>query len=218
MWSPERGLCRSKTWRTALLIAAAGLAATAGCTVQPLYSAAPAAVNGGTTASIGADLSTVAIKPVGERVGQEVRNQLIFLFGGGKGQPAAPRYSLDLVVSSYSEATANIQVNRENEPTAAILTVIARYRLTDTQGNPFSNGKRQFVASYDVPRQEFAALRAKRDAENRAAREVAELIRLAIAQDLARGPQLPEQADTRSGKKALFSLDCEDACSPSQTN
>jgi LPS-assembly lipoprotein len=51
-----------------------------------------------------------------------------------------------------------------------------------------ASGTRQFVSSYDVPRQEFAALRAKRDAENRAARELAELIRLAVAQDLTRLP------------------------------
>jgi LPS-assembly lipoprotein len=51
-----------------------------------------------------------------------------------------------------------------------------------------SNGDRQFSASYDVPRQEFAAVRAQRDAENRAARELAELLRLAIAQDLSRAP------------------------------
>jgi len=219
MWSPERGLRarRGMARRAALLIAAAGLAATTGCTVQPLYSAAPAPANGTATSSIGSDLSTIAIKPVGERVGQEVRNHLIFLFGGGQGQPATPRYSLALVVSSYSEATANIQVNRENEPTAAILTVNASYELTDAQGKTFSGGTRQFVSSYDVPTQEFAVLRAKRDAENRAAREVAELIRLAVAQDLARGPQPPAEA-TSSERKSLFSLNCGDSCSPSQPN
>lgn len=216
---PERGRCgrRGMAWSVALLAAAGALVASAGCTVQPLYSAAAAPVRGATTGSIGSDLSTIAIKPVGERVGQEVRNHLIFLFGGGQGQPAAPRYSLALTVSSFSEATANIQINRENEPTAAILTVRAGYRLTDAQGNPFSSGNRQIVASYDVPRQEFAALRARRDAENRAAREVAELVRLAVAQDLARGPQ-PPAADARPGRKALFSLNCKDSCSPPQAN
>ena len=64
----------------------------------------------------------------------------------------------------------------------------ATYKLVDSTGKLVSNGDRQFSASYDVPRQEFAAFRAQRDAENRAARELAELLRLAIAQDLSRAP------------------------------
>jgi LPS-assembly lipoprotein len=213
---------RDERWRTAarrvpasvIALAAAALLAVSACTVQPLYSAAPAPASGTVTGSIGGDLSTIAIKPVGERVAQQVRNRLIFLFAGGKGQPATPRYTLDLSVTSISEPTANIQINRQNEPTAAILTTRATYRLTDATGKPFSQGNRQSQASYDVPRQEFAAVRARIDAENRSARELAELIRLAVAQDLARGPYPPP--DTPPARKALFKLGCEDACSPPQ--
>jgi len=176
------------------LLAAALLSAAAaasGCTVQPLYSAAPA---GGTvTGSIGGELSAIAVKPVGNRVGQEVRNHLIFLFNGGQGQPAQPRYTLDLRVASISEATATTQINDQNEPTAAILTATAGYTLTDSAGAVVSTGSRQFMASYDVPEQEFAAYRAQLDAENRAAREVAELVRLAVAQDLSK-PKPPAPA------------------------
>jgi LPS-assembly lipoprotein len=42
------------------------------------------------------------------------------------------------------------------------------------------------VSSYDISTQQFAAYRALRDAEDRAARELADLLRLAIAQDLAK--------------------------------
>lgn len=172
----------------ALLIA---VAAVSGCTVQPLYSAAPA---GGTiTGSISGELSSIAVKPVNNRVGQEVRNHLIFLFNGGQSQPAQPRYTLDLRVASISEATATTQINDQNEPTAALLTATAGYTLTDSAGTVVSSGSRQFMASYDVPEQEFAAYRAQLDAENRAAREVAELVRLAVAQDLAK-PKPPAPA------------------------
>lgn len=168
------------------VLAVVGLAAVAGCTVKPLYATDTTPI-GSTmaTGSVAGELSMVAVKPVSTRVGQEVRNHLIFLFGGGKGEPVAPRYSLSVSVSSGSEATANIQVNKENEPTAAILTAYATYRLVDQGGTLIGKGTRQYAASYDVPRQEFAALRAARDAENRAARELAELVRLAVAQDLA---------------------------------
>ena len=37
-----------------------------------------------------ATLASIGIKPVETRYGQEVRNQLIFLFGGGAGEPANP--------------------------------------------------------------------------------------------------------------------------------
>ena len=53
-----------------------------------------------------------------------------------------------------------------------------------------STGRRQIASSYDIPRQEFAAVRAERDAENRAARELAELLRLALAQDLEKAGKL----------------------------
>jgi LPS-assembly lipoprotein len=184
---PEPG-SRRRPWRSAAIaIAAGGLMAVAGCTVEPLYMAAPAPSSGTVTGSVGGDLSTIAIKPVGDRVGQQVRNQLIFLFGGGKGQPANPHYSLALTVYAVSEATANVQINNQNQPTAAILTAYGSYKLTDASGKPFSQGDRQIAASYDVPRQEFAAVRARIDAEDRAARELAELIRMAVAQDLKQG-------------------------------
>ena len=67
----------------------------------------------------------------------------------------------------------------------------ASYRLSDSKGTVVATGNRQFAASYDVPRQEFAAYRAQIDAENRAARELAELLRLALAQDLAKAPASP---------------------------
>ena len=189
MSSPER---KNRLFARRLSLAAAsllsaGLVAISACTVQPLYSDG-AVSNPSVTGSIGSELSAIAVKPVINRVGQEVRNDLLFLFYGGKAEPAAPRYTLTISVSAYSEASANIQVNTVNEPTAAIETVRATYKLVDSTGKVVSNGDRQFSASYDVPRQEFAAFRAQRDAENRAARELAELLRLAIAQDLSRAP------------------------------
>jgi LPS-assembly lipoprotein len=47
-------------------------------------------------------------------------------------------------------------------------------------------GRRTGVALFDYPRQEFAKLRAVRDAETRAARELAELIYADLAMALGR--------------------------------
>jgi LPS-assembly lipoprotein len=187
MSSPERNSRLFTRRLAAVSLLSAGLVAISACTVQPLYSDR-AVTNPTVTGSIGSELAAISIKPAANRVGQEVRNDLLFLFYGGNAAPAAPRYTLTLSVSAYSEASATIQVNTVNEPTAAIETVRASYKLVDSTGKPVSSGNRQFSASYDVPRQEFAAYRAQRDAENRAARELAELLRLAIAQDLSRAP------------------------------
>ena len=193
MSSPERNFfsawVRLRPAAASLLVA--GLLGVSSCTVQPLYMDGPVA-NGAVTGSIASDLSTISVKPVTTRVGQEVRNKLIFLLYGGQAEPAKPRYTLVLSVGSISEASANIQINTENEPTAAVETVLASYTLTDSKGTVVATGNRQFAVSYDVPRQEFAALRARIDAENRAARELAELLRLALAQDLAMGPASPD--------------------------
>jgi LPS-assembly lipoprotein len=63
----------------------------------------------------------------------------------------------------------------------------ADYNLTLVEsGETLRSGRRQVVALVDFPVQEFAKMRAIRDAENRAARELAELISADIAAILAR--------------------------------
>jgi LPS-assembly lipoprotein len=79
------------------------------------------------------------------------------------------------------------QVADENMPSAGTVTLIAEYVVSDAAtARPIASGRRQITANYDIPRQEFANVRAERDAENRAARELAELLKLAVAQDLRR--------------------------------
>ncbi|MBA3446976.1 MAG: hypothetical protein H0T56_05120 [Pseudaminobacter sp.] len=155
------------------------------CTVRPLYSDATAF--GGTSAQDAAGLSSVVVKPVKTRYAQEVRNHLIFLFNGGAGQPANPEYSMDLGVTVIDSRTALIQTVKEDRPTAGTIIMKSFYVIKKFgTGETVAQGTREFSSSYDKPRQEFAALRAQRDAENRAARELAELLRLAVAQDLNR--------------------------------
>ncbi|MBX3598891.1 MAG: hypothetical protein KF874_15105 [Rhizobiaceae bacterium] len=179
-------LLRSKS---AFSIAAFALSAMvlSACTARPLYSVtAPAAA--GVSSTMRAELASIAIKPVQTRYAQEVRNRLVFLFGGGQGEPATPRYSLDLRVTSIREAAALRQVTRgENEPTAATITMIGNYVLTRaSDGAVVGQGSRRIMSSFDVPRQSFAEMRAAIDAQNRAASELAQLLQLSIAQDLSR--------------------------------
>jgi len=183
---------REKTELSPLLrrIALAGLlgslALVSACTVRPLYSNAP--LSTGSTVSANAELASIGIKPVNTRFGQQVRNNLIFGFGRGAGEPASPVYSLYLGVGESVESSALVQVGTdEDEPTAGSVTLTANYQLSDAKtGAKIASGVRSITSSFDRPRQEFAAYRAQIDAENRAARELAEALQLSIAQDLVK--------------------------------
>lgn len=170
--------------RVALAGLVGSLALVSACTVRPLYSNAPLT----TGSSANAELASIAIKPVRTRYAQQVRNNLIFGFGRGAGEPASPLYSLNLSVTEAVESSALVQVGTdEDEPTAGSVTLTANYTLTDAKtGAVITVGKRSITSSFDRPRQEFASYRAQIDAENRAARELAEALQLSIAQDLVR--------------------------------
>ena len=170
--------------RVALAGLVGSLALVSACTVRPLYSNAPLT----TGSSANAELASIAIKPVKTRYAQQVRNNLIFGFGRGAGEPASPLYSLNLSVTEAVESSALVQVGTdEDEPTAGSVTLTANYTLTDAKtGAVITVGKRSITSSFDRPRQEFASYRAQIDAENRAARELAEALQLSIAQDLVR--------------------------------
>ena len=183
MSSSETGRIRKRGRFYAAVGLTAVLAVGAGCTARPLYGeVSPTAA----TAIGTARLASVEIKPATTRVGQGVRNHLIFLFGGGGGQPANPAYSMDLNVTAYaSNATSVSTPQVKLEPTAGFVAVQGTYRLTETAtGDLISSGTRSVQAAYDIPVQNFAAQRAVRDAENRGARELAELLRLVVAQEL----------------------------------
>ncbi len=53
-------------------------------------------------------------------------------------------------------------------------------------GKEVASGKRMVTASFDRPAQQYAVLRAESDAENRAARELADMLKLALAADLSK--------------------------------
>ncbi|TAN13931.1 MAG: hypothetical protein EPN45_04170 [Rhizobiaceae bacterium] len=182
---PERGrLFRAFPRREFLVVAAALL--LGGCTVRPLYMAEPTSPGGAPT-GMAATLSSISVKPVTTRMAQEVRNQLVFLLNRGGAEPAQPAYYMTLVVSEAVQATATTQIsNVANVPTADTLTLTGTYTLIDAKTNkPVLTGKRTVMSSFDVPQQEYAAIRAQANAQSRAARELAQFLQLAVAQDLA---------------------------------
>jgi LPS-assembly lipoprotein len=168
-------------WRSSGLIAAlfAGLAALAlaGCGFQPLY--------GGTTAG-GAKLSevmaAVEIAPIPGRVGQKLRNELIFTNTGG-GYAPPTRYRLDIAIK---ESVTDELVQITGDATAQVYQLEATFKLVDPSTRQvLFQGKAISRAAYNRFQEIFANVRARYDAENRAARTVAESIKTQLAAFLA---------------------------------
>ncbi len=169
-------------WRSSALIAAlfAGLGALAlaGCGFQPLY--------GGTTAG-GAKLAevmaAVEVTPIPGRVGQKLRNELIFANTGG-GYASPPRYRLNIVIK---ESVTDTLVQITGDATGQVYQLEASFELVDpsTRGVLFQ-GKAISRAAYNRLQEIFANVRARYDAENRAARTISESIKTQLAAFLAK--------------------------------
>ncbi|MFC5387287.1 LPS assembly lipoprotein LptE [Aquamicrobium segne] len=177
-------------WRTGRIAAGVVLLLSTGflaaCSVQPLYSNQPTSIAGQKVSA--EELASISIKPVETRPAQQVRNNLIFGLTRGKGQPAEPAYLLELNVTEQVTSVASIQVTKDqDEPSAGAVTLTANYRLTEVStGKLAGTGRRSITASFDRPKQEFATYRAQIDAQNRAARELAGVLQLALALDLSK--------------------------------
>ncbi len=142
----------------------------AGCQVHPLYS------EQGITA---ASAQTIGFAQATNRIEQTVRNRLIFLLSGGAGEAPSPRYIVKLVVGG--SATTYLLSTASAETYPGRLVMEGSYTVTDTVTQEIIHqGRQSLVALRDFTRQQFANIRATRDAENRAANEMAERIRAEI--------------------------------------
>ena len=168
---------RSKILRAgsvALLVALS--AVITGCQVRPLYSEA-----GGMQQKLGA----IAFSEAKDRIGQVVRNRLIFLTGGGAGEAVNPQYEVELTVTSSLAQV--LLIDTSDRARAGHVFVKAGYILRrSSDGEVIKAGERRAMAMVDFPIQEFAKVRAIRDAESRAANEAAELVRADLAAALGR--------------------------------
>jgi LPS-assembly lipoprotein len=165
-----------------LLVVAALGALTAGC-FQPMY----AAHTDGTPALreklMGVDLPPVD-KPNGSRearLGVEIRNALAFkLYGGATGMPPTHK----LVIRFSSGRSSLILDPATALPAVENYGIDAQYNLIDLASNmSVMTGNTFSRVSYDIPGQlqRFARTRAFRDAEDRAAQEIATNIQTRLA-------------------------------------
>ena len=165
-----------------LLVAGALAALTAGC-FQPMY-----AERADGTPALREKLMGVELPPVDKpnasreaRIGVEIRYALAFkLYGTATGMPPTHR-----LVLRFTTSRSSLMIDQTTGlPNSENVGIDAQYNLIELAtnksvmtGNTFSR------VSYDIPgqMQRFARARAFRDAEDRAAQEIAENIQTRLA-------------------------------------
>lgn len=160
------------TIRFAVPAALALALAVAGCGFRPLYETR----SDGTSAAT--ELAAVTVEPQNDRTGQLVRNRLVATMSP-VGSAAAPAYRLAF---DAQEDTETLVLERDTQVSRRAYRLTVRFRLVDLgTGQAVYSGRTFSQVSYDRVESEFANIQARIDAAERAAREVADDIRLRLA-------------------------------------
>lgn len=154
----------------ASILMSAALALSA-CGFEPLYGERDAA-------QVPQKFDTIAVAPIEDRVGQEVRNRLLDLLTP-KGVAERPTYRL---VVDLESAKTPLLIQLDNTATRFNLRLNATFSLVDiASGKTVYGDHARSIASFNLTESEFATVAAERNAEDRAAREVSDQIALLLA-------------------------------------
>jgi len=187
MWSPDHRAALGRLFRAALAIGSTGLLAAC---FQPLYGQPPlsgAPTLGHALAAIDVQQIDAARGSLDARIAIELRNALLFDLTGGEGS-IAPTHRLHVrMATSRSAIIVDPQTGRTE---AEVTGIDVKYTLTElATGRPVINATAFARVSSDIPgqQQRFARSRAQRDAEDRAAKVIADQIRARLASYLVAG-------------------------------
>jgi LPS-assembly lipoprotein len=123
-------------------------------------------------------MAGVDVVPIPGRVGQKLRNELIFANTGGS-RAAASRYRLEIAIK---ESVTDQLVQITGDATGQVYQLDATFQLIDSaSGKVLLQGKAISRAPYNRFQEIFANVRARYDAENRAARTMSESIKTQVA-------------------------------------
>jgi LPS-assembly lipoprotein len=167
---------RALTRGLLLLLAVAPALASCGegSGFRPLY--------GPTASGVGLQerLSQVDIAPIPGRVGQRIRNELIFHnTGGAESNSAPPTHRLEVTIRESVQSTL---VNISGEALGQIYAIEASFRLISIKDKKVvlqgaSHGRAPFERFESI----YSNVRAREDAENRVARTVSEDLKIRLA-------------------------------------
>ena len=124
-------------------------------------------------------MSGVEVAPIPGRVGQRVRNELIFENTGGGGAAPQSTYKLDIVIKE-NVTNELVKITRRRHRRRSMSST-PTFKLIGKDGKVVLEGKATSRAAYERFETIFSNVRARYDAENRAARTVAESIKMRIA-------------------------------------
>lgn len=153
-----------------LLLAAVAVAGLSGCGFTPLY---------GET-GVGSSLSRIAVTTQDDRLGYRVREQLEDALGRDGSQ--APVWRLE---TALEQSRRPLGRRIDDTATRYELTVRGRWTLTPSAGGAAVSGVETVTTTYAAADQPFAAIAAQQDGEERAAAELARLIRLGLMRALS---------------------------------
>ena len=143
-----------------------------GCGFRPLYE------DRATPGSVPSELSHIEVSKIDGRVGVELRNTLIDRFSArDSGQRA--KYRLDIRLGQRKEGLA---IQQDESVTRFNYKLLGSFNLVDVEHNTIVlSDSAQSSAAFNVIQSEFATLSAERNAEDRAARDLAGEITTRIA-------------------------------------
>ena len=176
--NPQTALSRRR-FTLALGVSALAAPLLAGCQFQPLYGSGSSRSGG----SVNEVMKSITIAPIPGRVGQRIRNELIFANTGG-GHTNQPIYRLQIAIR---ENVTAILVERTGDAEGQLYNLDANFKLLRIADEKVVlEGQSTSRAAYDKFEQIFANTRARIDAENRAARTVADGIKTRVAAFISR--------------------------------
>jgi LPS-assembly lipoprotein len=159
--------------RALLLLAAAPALASCSGGLRPLY--------GPTMSGAGLQdrLSQVDVAPIPGRVGQRIRNELIFHNTGGRHGSTASTHRLEVVIRESVQSTL---VKIDGEALGQIYAIEASFRLISMKDKKVvlqgaSHGRAAFERFQSI----YSNVRAREDAEDRAARTVSDDLKVRLA-------------------------------------
>ena len=177
-WTTIRQLVGAGAYAVALSAAlVAGGCADGSSGFRPLYGSS--AVGG---ANVSEKLAAVDVAPIPGRVGQRLHNEFIFESTGG-GSPLPPEYRLEVAVR---ESVSSTLVNIEGSARGQIYNLDASFKLIRiADKSVVLEGKSFGRANFERVTSIFANVRAREDAENRAAKTVGDELRTRLLAYLA---------------------------------
>ena len=123
-------------------------------------------------------LATVQINQIPDRIGQQVRNELLNLLTP-LGSPSMPRYTLHM---SVKESKNSFAVQKNAFATRADIHLTANFVLRSlVPSKKLTSGAISTVSSYDIVSSDFATLAAEKNARERVVFQLSEEIRTRLA-------------------------------------